>query len=150
MIEYSTGDIFSCSAPVLVCPVNTVGTMGGGLAKQFKRRFPWCVGPYAKACKHHQFNIGMILEIESPMSAGTFRILHIATKVHWRDPSELSYVVAGSKALLRWINKNSIGPVAVPALGCGLGGLWWGDVRSVMESELKYARKNVIIFEPKE
>ena len=40
-IEYRTGNIFDSGADVLVCPVNCVGVMGAGLAKQFAKRMPW-------------------------------------------------------------------------------------------------------------
>lgn len=39
MIEYIRGDIFSTNCEAIVCPVNTVGVMGKGLALEFKRRY---------------------------------------------------------------------------------------------------------------
>ena len=39
MIKYVSGDIFNSKADVIVNPVNLVGVMGAGLAKQFKERY---------------------------------------------------------------------------------------------------------------
>ena len=46
------GDIFTSKADYLVCPVNCVGAMGKGLAKEFKIRFPECEKIYKSFCKN--------------------------------------------------------------------------------------------------
>ena len=40
MITYVDGDLFDSPARVLVNTVNTVGVMGKGIARRFKRAFP--------------------------------------------------------------------------------------------------------------
>jgi O-acetyl-ADP-ribose deacetylase (regulator of RNase III) len=52
MIQFLTfGDIFESNADLLVNPVNCVGTMGAGLAKLFKNRYPDNYLAYLKSCK---------------------------------------------------------------------------------------------------
>jgi len=40
--------------------------------------------------------------------------------------------------------------IAFPALGCGLGGLSWGEVRPLMVEELKHLpQAHIAIYEPR-
>ena len=52
MIEHMkpTDSIFESGAEALVCPVNCVGVMGAGLAKEFKERFPEITHSYNYSC----------------------------------------------------------------------------------------------------
>jgi ADP-ribose 1''-phosphate phosphatase len=50
-ITYIKGDLFSApKGSVLIHAVNTQGVWGGGIAKEFKKRFPYSYGEYRKAC----------------------------------------------------------------------------------------------------
>jgi len=51
------------------------------------------------------------------------RILSVATKRHWRDNSRIEDVDLGLAALKEYLDATGLISVAVPALGCGLGGL---------------------------
>ena len=148
MIELIEGDLFVSGARALVNPANTVGTMGGGLAREFKRRFLFCVKPYEQLCKAGRFYIGDVLACESPKDPG-FYVVHVPTKVHWREPSELTYVEQGVEALARWISESGVASVAVPALGCGLGGLEWTEVRPVIEAALASVPARVLLYPPR-
>ena len=46
MITFIEGDIFTSKCQTLVNPVNCMGVMGNGLAKEFKKRFPVCEASY--------------------------------------------------------------------------------------------------------
>ncbi len=156
MIEYSSGDMFQSGARALVCPVNTVGTMGKGLALTFKKKFPWCVEPYESACREGRFGIGEIVAAESPDMPNNY-ILHVATKKHWRDPSQVTYVRSAVFAITKWIRDmrriKSIDdrpcPIAVPALGCGLGSLVFDDVKPIFEKHFLSLEEVVIVYLPK-
>ena len=56
---------------------------------------------------------------------------------------------AGLTALKNALEDNNINSVAIPALGCGLGGLSWGDVKPLIESAFKDSDKQIVVFEPK-
>jgi O-acetyl-ADP-ribose deacetylase (regulator of RNase III) len=62
----------------------------------------------------------------------------------------MEYVEAGLRALVEELKRLGLKSVAVPPLGCGLGGLDWNEVRPRMErafAELPDVR--VLLFEPK-
>jgi O-acetyl-ADP-ribose deacetylase (regulator of RNase III) len=123
MIIYAEGtqSIFHASTRAIVNPVNCKGVMGKGLALEFKRRFPESFRAYSSACKKGELWPGkMLITHEQPLS-----IIHFPTKADWRDKSELHYISSGLQALIATLDEHSIESVAIPALGCGQGGLQW-------------------------
>ena len=80
--------------------------------------------------------------------AGTRLIINFATKGHWRAKSKLADVEAGLQDLARVLEQRMVKSVAVPPLGCGLGGLDWEDVRPRIEATLsRLAGTRVLVFE---
>lgn len=144
MVTYSDGDLFEAPADALVNPVNCVGTMGKGLALQFKKRFPGAFRAYSRACSNDEVKPGSIFTFTE---AGKM-IFHFPTKRHWRDDSNLYDIVEGLEALRREIFFHRPKTVAVPALGCGLGGLKWSEVRPHIVMNLEDTPASVIIFPP--
>jgi O-acetyl-ADP-ribose deacetylase (regulator of RNase III) len=61
-------------------------------------------------------------------------IINFPTKRHWRGKSRLSDIEAGLRALVAEVERLGIRSIAVPPLGCGLGGLDWADVRPRIEA----------------
>lgn len=138
MIIYKTGNMFNSDANYFVDPCNLMGTSGKGLALQVKRRYPQSERIYQIICKSGKFDIGDILQV--PTDDNKF-ILFFPTKKHWKDPSEYEYIERGLDSLkyhCQDIPKNSI--VAVPQLGCGLGGLKWDKVHDLIRQNLNDVR----------
>jgi O-acetyl-ADP-ribose deacetylase (regulator of RNase III) len=76
-------------------------------------------------------------------------IINFPTKRHWRDRSRIEDIQSGLKALIDNVHRLGIRSVALPPLGCGLGGLNWRNVRPMIEnsfSELPDVR--VLLFQP--
>ena len=132
MVHYIVGDIFNMRTQALVNPVNTVGVMGAGLALEFKRQFPQNFLRYKLACSSGDFGIGKVL---ATAEKGKI-IINLPTKEHWKNPSQLSYVKSGIEALAEFVRKKRIKSVALPLLGCGLGGLDFFEVKILMDEIL--------------
>jgi hypothetical protein len=54
-------------------------------------------------------------------------IINFPTKNHWLNESRFQDIVAGLEALKLVLQEYYISSVAIPALGCGLGGLEWSE-----------------------
>lgn len=137
MIEYMkpTDSIFESGAEALVCPVNCVGVMGAGLAKEFKKRFPQIMSIYKGAADACLLKIGQTSSYPKHIyGAG---IVLFPTKDHWRHPSEMEYIRQGLLELLSAVKALGFTSIAIPALGCGLGGLDWNVVRPLIEEAFK-------------
>ena len=141
----SNGDIFKSKCKALVNPVNTKGVMGKGLALTFKTKYPAHFTNYQEACKSGKMTTQKVLaykEINGPM------IICLATKDDWRDSSKIEYVSAGLDDLARQIEALGIRSIAIPKLGCGLGGLDWNRVRPlIVEKMSSLDGINVEIYE---
>ncbi len=60
---------------------------------------------------------------ESDRLEGPRLIINFPTKRHWRGRSRLADIESGLDDLRRVLIERDIRSVALPALGCGLGGL---------------------------
>lgn len=129
MIETCSGSIFEVEAMALVNPVNCMGVMGAGLAKQFRKRYPENFGQYNAACGQGWVKIGRVFTVQVQETPRRY-VVNFPTKVHWKDPSQLNWIHRGLLALLRWIRREHIESVAIPKIGCGLGGLDWAEVKA--------------------
>lgn len=75
-------------------------------------------------------------------------IMNFPTKKHWRQKSRLAYIETGLQDLVRVIETKGIQSIAVPALGCGLGGLDWREVKKLLEQYLGCLDVEVYVYEP--
>lgn len=127
-IIYNSGNIFDSEAEALVNPVNCVGVMGKGLALQFKQRFPSNYEAYKYECSQNNLKIGLLFCYEENSKL----IINFPTKTHWKQKSELQYIDKGLIALQDLLTKIPINSIAIPPLGCGLGGLNWTEVKPLI------------------
>ena len=149
MIEYKTGNILRESVEALVNTVNCVGVMGRGIALQFKKDFPENFKTYATACKKGELQPGRMHVFETKKLINPLYIINFPTKRHWRGKSRMEDIESGLKALVDVIHKYKIRSIAIPPLGCGLGGLNWMEVKALIEVELNILKNvQIIIFEP--
>ena len=120
MIIIRNGDILNSECQTIINPTNTVGVMGNGLALKFKNKYPEMYNHYKIGCDSGLFVIGKpyIYKINDQKW-----IMNFPTKKHWKNPSKIEYIIDGLKYILKNYKKAKITSLAVPALGCGLGGL---------------------------
>lgn len=133
MIELTQGNLLKADVEALVNTVNTVGYMGKGIALQFKQAFPANFAAYERACIHNEVKIGQMFVYETGALYNPRYIINFPTKEHWRGKSRLGYIEQGLAALIIEVKHRSIRSIAVPPLGCGLGGLDWAVVRPLIE-----------------
>lgn len=149
MIELKTGDILAEKADALVNTVNCVGVMGRGIALQFKKEWPENFDAYKAACSQGEVEPGSMFVYETGRLSPPHYILNFPTKRHWRNKSRLEDLEAGLEALVGEIRERNIESVAIPPLGCGLGGLDWEEVRPRIEAALSQVPEvRAIVFEP--
>ena len=159
------GDLFFSRLQTLTIPVNLSGVMGKGLALHTKRKFPDVYVAYQDACRSKRITAikpylykreGSLdeeladhgSEFHTPNAVKWF--LLFATKRKWREDSRLEDIEDG----LEWVRRNfqaqGIESLAMPALGCGLGGLDWKDVGPLMCKYLHGLGIPVAIYLPRE
>jgi O-acetyl-ADP-ribose deacetylase (regulator of RNase III) len=115
----------------------------------FREAFPANMAAYATACKQGEVRVGRMFVTENRADSGPRWIINFPTKKHWRHPSKLQWVRNGLVDLKRVITENKITSIALPALGCGNGGLGWEQVRPLIEAALSSLPDvNATVFGP--
>ena len=149
MIRFKTGNVLAEDAEALVNTVNCVGVMGRGVALQFKKAFPENFHAYAEACKRGEVQPGRMFVFETEQLTHPRYIINFPTKRHWRGDSRIEDIETGLSGLTRVVRDLGIRSIALPPLGCGLGGLEWTAVRQRIEKTLcGLDDVQIVVFEP--
>jgi O-acetyl-ADP-ribose deacetylase (regulator of RNase III) len=149
MTELTQGDILQADTEALVNTVNCVGIMGRGIALQFRKAYPDNFKVYEAACERKEVRPGKMLVFETGLLTGPKFIINFPTKRHWKGKSKIEDIDAGLLALIEEVRSRGITSIAVPPLGCGLGGLDWNTVRpKIMKAFEQLPNVRVVLFEP--
>jgi O-acetyl-ADP-ribose deacetylase (regulator of RNase III) len=149
VIHLAQGDLLKQEAEALVNTVNCVGVMGRGVALQFRKAFEDNYEAYRRACHRKEVRPGQMFVFERPSLDPPRWIINFPTKRHWKGKSRLEDIASGLTDLVQVIQENMIRSVAIPPLGCGLGGLDWAVVRPLIERSLAAVPDvEVFLFEP--
>jgi O-acetyl-ADP-ribose deacetylase (regulator of RNase III) len=148
-IDIMTGSIFEQYAEAWVNPVNCVGVMGKGLALEFKKHNILHYDAYKKACDESKIDIGKVFVYNLDSLCPKY-IIDFPTKNHWKDSSNIEYIDKGMDNLLEVIAELKINSIAIPALGCGLGGLNWNAVQELIINKFTNYNNNlhVLLLKP--
>ena len=150
MVELTRGDILAADAEALVNTVNCVGIMGRGIALQFRKAFPENYKAYKALCNRKGLQPGMVFVHDLGRLVNPRYVINFPTKRHWRSKSRIDDIEAGLDALVEEVRKRDIHSIAVPPLGCGLGGLSWREVRPRIEAAFSgMPAVHVLLYEPK-
>ncbi len=149
MFELVQGNLFDADAEAFVNTVNTEGVMGKGVALQFRNAYPDNYKAYRRACRAGDVRPGRMFIHHCNSLSNPKYIINFPTKRHWRSKSRLDDIETGLQALICDVRRLGIRSVAVPPLGCGLGGLSWEEVQHLMRlafEELPEVRW--LVYEP--
>lgn len=148
-MEFAKGNLLRADTEAIVNTVNCVGYMGRGIAAQFKRAYPANFKAYESACKRKEVVPGKMLVFETGQLTNPRLIVNFPTKRHWRGKSRIEDIESGLVDLIEEVKRHRIKSVAIPPLGCGLGGLDWKDVRPLIERAFAALPDvRALVFEP--
>jgi O-acetyl-ADP-ribose deacetylase (regulator of RNase III) len=153
MVEITHGDVLEAGAEALVNSVNCAGVMGRGVARQVKERYPENASQYRSVCNAGDLAPGEVFVFDrgglfGGPDDGPRYLFNVATKDHWTDPTTLDIVETGLAAVAREAEARDVASIAMPALGCGGGGLAWDDVRELVRAQFDASDVRVLLFAP--
>lgn len=144
-----SGDIFASGAQTLGNAVNCRGVMGAGIAKVFRERYPTMFADYRKRCQAGEVVLGRPYLWTSANASQEPRVLNFPTKDHWQESSRLQPIVDGLLYLRAHYHEWGITSLALPALGCGLGGLTFAEMQPLLVEHLREFDIPVLIYRPR-
>lgn len=146
MLLYVRGDIFATPQIThIVHGVNLKGAFGAGIAGEIAKKYPEARADYRNA-----LDSGKLTALghfhETKLKNG-LRIIHAATQENPGADARLEAVndaISCVRAVYGW-RRNAV--IAVPQIGCGIGGLAWADVKKIMEEYLGNTRALFLVFQ---
>lgn len=150
MFELKQGNLLEADVEAVVNTVNTEGIMGKGIALQFRKSYPDNYEAYRHACESGEVQPGRMFVFDRHSLTHPHYIINFPTKRHWRSKSRMEDVESGLGALVGEVRRLGIRSIAVPPLGCGLGGLPWSEVQRRMRAAFEQVLDvHWLVYEPK-
>lgn len=136
-IIYKTGSLLDASEPVIVHGCNARGVMGSGVAKAIRETYPRAYDKYRQRYHDGDLNLGDAIWVD----CGRHIVVNAITQLDFgREPRQyVSYgaLIAAFRAINRQVPFEGIErAVAMPLIGCGLGGGQWPLVAAIIETEM--------------
>ena len=125
----TTGDVFAGPEPALAHGCNCAGAMGRGIALEFRTRWPDMYEEYRQRCKLGTFNPGDIFV----WTASDRLVFNLGTQRSWRTKASPQAIAESTAKMVEYSNRQGIRAIAMPRIGAGLGGLDWGQVRTMLD-----------------
>lgn len=127
MIEIQ-GSLFASDATAIGHGVNVDGLMGSGIARQFAKLFPQMYMDYRALCNAKLLVPGQAQVYQTP----NLTIYNIASQDRPGRNARLEWLSDGVHAALSHASAVGHSALALPKIGCGIGGLDWNDVAPIL------------------
>lgn len=132
MITLVHGDLFTSPSRVLVNPVNTVGTMSGGIAEDLRQVYPDMFARYQALCEADALTIGQAFLYRTPHKW----ILNLPVKKHYRASIRLEAVETALRKIATLYAEQQFGSVSLPVQPLIEQDVRWDDLLPLLHSYL--------------
>lgn len=139
MVDYfDRGDIFNLPGVLnFAHGCNCAGAMGRGIALQFRTKWPEMHKQYKNICRSGDFNIGDVFAY----NYGPGYVFNLATQKTWRHGANIGDLKKALENLLNCATSLNIKKISMPAIGSGLGGLNWNNVKEAIETTFRHSKE---------
>lgn len=131
-VEIRQGDLFAqLDAQVIGHGVNVDGVMGAGIAVQFKKRWPEMFRQYKLQCVTANLHPGNVFLWDTGiycMDDDPLLIANLASQNRPGPHARYDWLMWALIATLRACKVLGLNSIALPQIGCGIGGLEWDIV----------------------
>ena len=139
MLIYKHADLVKTPCKIIMHGCNAQGVMGSGVAKAIREAFPFAYKAYRNKYESEGLQVGNIIVAEQN---NKIIVNAITQEFYGYDHKQyLSYagLVNCFKRLELYIIRNDLEgeTIAMPRIGCGLGGGDWDAVSNLIETHLK-------------
>lgn len=122
------GDLFTAETYAIGQGVNCKGVMGAGIAAKFRSEYPENYLKYRQMCSYNALRPGKALLVEEKGKL----IVNMATQDFPGADATLARVYESAQFAAHNLSEKGIDLLAIPLIGCGIGGLKWPDVEDLL------------------
>lgn len=141
-VTYCQGDVFLTECQTIAHGCNCIGVMGAGIAKEVKKRYPDCYQEYWVRCHSNHFIPGDYYLWKSSDKW----ILNMATQ-YGINGADIDLVKTSFNTISKYYKEEGIESIAMPLIGCGLGGLTWDSVKAIIQENMGSIAIPVFVYE---
>ena len=145
-LRFVDGDLFASRCQTLVNQVCRFGTMGTGITLEFQRRFPAHYDHWRRLLPDWEW---LPAEPFLTRDTGGPWIVGLPVQLHSTHPIFPFVVEHALGRLAHRVVEWGVESLALPALGCGRGGLDWASVRPLLERHLGGLSLPIEVYEPR-
>jgi O-acetyl-ADP-ribose deacetylase (regulator of RNase III) len=134
-IRWVSGDLFANAYKVQAFAqgCNCQGSMGAGIARGFRQRYPRMYEEYRTRCKAkpRQFNLGDVWLWKEERRPWVFNLG--TQEGYWRARASYEAIEESLRRMRAQAEAEGVESIALPRIGVGYGGLSWRKVRPIVE-----------------
>lgn len=140
-ITYRVGDLFQASEIAIAHGCNCQGVMGAGVARTMRELYPSVYDRYAAACYDGQFRVGSAQAVwaDPDRDAGDRLVYNLGTQQNPGSDATVWGIFLSFANMAEDAKTRHINTVAIPRIGCGIGGLTWEEVAPAIEQAIEYS-----------
>ncbi len=148
-IEFVSGDLFANAHQVQAFAhgCNCQGSMGAGIAKGFRVRYPEMYEQYRARCKAkpREFNLGDVWLWKTDAQPAVFNLG--TQERYWHARASYEAIEQSLKKMRELADLEGIASIGIPRIGVGYGGLSWRKVRVIIERVFEEWPGRLVVYE---
>lgn len=137
MLEYINDDLLKTHCNLIIHGCNAQRVMGSGVAKTLKYKYPEIFYEYVKKDKLELGDVIFVKTYDNKIIGNC-----ITQKYYGYDKNKVYVSYEAIEKAIKNVNdycvKNNIKDVAMPLIGCGLGGGNWKDVLDIIKKNANF------------
>ncbi len=142
-MQFVKGNLLTSPEYAIAHGCNTKGSMSAGIAGQIASMYPEAAAVYKRAVTTSKFLPGTCLPVHiSEQTRGSRLIMNLATQDLPGAHASYWWVHLSFANMGEYCVAHNIHKVAIPRIGCGIGGLRWGGVETAINQSLEDLRVN--------
>lgn len=134
LTELSSTDALEISCDAIAHGVNMKGDMAGGIARSIAIMYPSAEEEYNQFCKAERARLGgvFISNINPGIEGKPHRLYNLFTQIEPGRDARLSALEVSVNRMVDMAVASGVETIAMPRIGCGIGGLDWEDVKPIL------------------
>jgi len=134
---------------VIIHGCNCFCTMGAGIAKSIKAKFPEAYHADLCTTKGDKSKLGSFSSAIIKIDKHEIHVINAYTQYHWKGTGKKVDYDAIQSVFSKIKTQYSGKRIAFPLIGAGLGGGDWQVIKKIIETELKGEDHTLVIFNKK-